>query len=108
MACEQFESWSEIPLDPQYRGLKRASRRIVVPLLVAFMAIYAGYVFSAIYAADTVASHHLGGMSVAWVLALAVNVLPIVIAVIHGLLADRHLGPRVDALKYRIDGTEAP
>lgn len=104
MAQEPFESWDEIPNDPQYRSLKRTSRRIVAPLTIAFLVIYGVYVLGAVYASETVARHHIGGLSIAWILALIVNAMPIMIAVVYSRLADQHLEPTVAVLKERIDG----
>ncbi|GAA4896284.1 uncharacterized membrane protein (DUF485 family) [Stackebrandtia albiflava] len=91
---------------PEFAALRKALRRFVFPATVAFLAWYALYVLLSTYARGFMALQVTGHINVALIFGVLQFVSTFGLAWAYARYAARHLDPKADAIKARIDGDE--
>lgn len=91
---------------PEFAALRKALRRFVFPVTIAFLAWYALYVLLSAYARDFMAIKVLGHINVGLVFGVLQFVSTFVIAWAYSRYADRHLDPKAEAIKAHMDGVD--
>jgi uncharacterized membrane protein (DUF485 family) len=102
MEGKSFEQIQELP---EFQQLRRALRRFVFPMTVAFLAWYLLYVVLSAYARDFMGHRLVGNFNVAFVFGLLQFVSTFLIAWLYARYADRHLDPLADRLRGEIEGS---
>lgn len=93
------ELTSRISTHPVFGQLKKKTRRVTTVLFALFVLIYGTYVGTAVYANHWVAEHHIGSLSVAWVIAFIASITPVTIALAYLSYSDKVLEPLAEDLK---------
>jgi uncharacterized membrane protein (DUF485 family) len=84
--------------DPEFADLRRRFKRLVFPLVAAFLAWYALYVVCATYAHDFMAEEVLGNINVGLIFGLLQFVSTFAIAYFYAKRAEAEIDPRARAL----------
>jgi uncharacterized membrane protein (DUF485 family) len=98
------ESYLEVERSPDFAVLRRALRRFVFPMTVAFFLWYALYVILSAYARGFMGTKVVGNINVALVFGLLQFVSTFLIAWLYARYADRKLDPLADRLRERVEG----
>jgi uncharacterized membrane protein (DUF485 family) len=99
------DSYLDIADSPDFRALRRALRRFVFPMAVAFLAWYGLYVLLSAYARDFMSTRVVGNVNVALVFGLLQFVSTFVIAWGYARYADRRLDPLAARLRDQLTST---
>ncbi len=91
---------------PDFAVLRRALRRFVFPMTVAFLLWYLLYVLLSAYARDFMSTGVVGNINVAMVFGLLQFVSTFLIAWAYARYADRRLDPLAERLKERVERGE--
>jgi uncharacterized membrane protein (DUF485 family) len=100
-------SYVEVQQSEEFAGLRRALRRFVFPMTVAFFLWYALYVLLSAYARDFMSITIVGNINVALVLGLLQFVSTFLIAWAYARYADRNLDPVADRIAADLNGSAA-
>ncbi|ADD43472.1 DUF485 domain-containing protein [Stackebrandtia nassauensis] len=92
---------------PEFAALRKALRRFVFPVTVAFLAWYALYVLLSAYARGFMAYKLVGHINVGLVFGVLQFVSTFLIAWAYSRYADKHLDPKAEAIKRHMDGEDA-
>jgi uncharacterized membrane protein (DUF485 family) len=99
----------DISNSAEFEALRRALRRFVFPMTVAFLLWYGLYVILSAYARAFMVTKVVGNINVALVFGLLQFVSTFVIAWVYARYADRRIDPLADQLKHDIEnGGERP
>ena len=90
----------------EFAGLRRALRRFVFPMTVAFFLWYALYVILCAYARDFMSIKVVGNINVALIFGLLQFVTTFLIAWLYSRYADKNLDPVADRIKAEMLGEE--
>ncbi|WP_432833297.1 DUF485 domain-containing protein [Dactylosporangium sp. CA-092794] len=90
---------------PEFDTLRRALRRFVFPVSVAFLLWYALYVLLSAYARDFMSTKVVGHINIALIFGLLQFVSTFLIAWLYVRYADRNLDPLADDLRAKIEDT---
>lgn len=93
----------QIASTDEFNQLRRALRRFVFPVSIAFLVWYALYVLLSAYARGFMSHKIVGEINVALVFGLLQFVTTFVIAWLYARYADRNLDPLADRLRDRIE-----
>ena len=96
-------SYPDIQHSAEFVGLRKALRRFVFPMTVAFFGWYALYVILSAYARDFMSTKIVGHINVALVFGLLQFVTTFLIAWLYERYSSRHLDPVADDLRTRIE-----
>lgn len=88
----------------EFAQLRKALRRFVFPMTVAFFLWYALYVLLSAYARDFMAVKLIGNINVALFLGLLQFVSTFVIAWLYSRYAEKNLDPLADKIRAELDG----
>lgn len=88
----------------EFQDLRRRFRRFVFPMSAAFLLWYLLYVLLASYAPGFMSAVLAGSITVGLVIGLLQFVSTFAITVIYVRYANRHLDPRAERLRERIEG----
>lgn len=91
---------------PEFAALRKALRRFVFPVTIAFLAWYALYVLLSAYAREFMAIQVLGNINVGLVFGVLQFVSTFVIAWAYSRYAEKHLDPKAEAIKRHMDGDD--
>jgi uncharacterized membrane protein (DUF485 family) len=91
----------------EFAGLRRALRRFIFPMTVAFFLWYALYVLLSAYARGFMGIRIVGNINVALVLGLLQFVSTFAIAWAYSRYADRNIDPLAEKIKADLDAGEA-
>ncbi len=91
---------------PEFIALRRAFRRFVFPMTVAFLAWYLLYVLLSAYARDFMATKVIGNINIALVLGLAQFASTFLIAAWYSRYASRRLDPLAGRMRETLEGEE--
>jgi uncharacterized membrane protein (DUF485 family) len=97
----------EVAASEEFDGLRRALRRFVFPMTVAFFTWYALYVLLSAYARDFMSIKVVGNINVALIFGLLQFVTTFLIAWLYARYADRKLDPVATTIRERIEGSPA-
>jgi uncharacterized membrane protein (DUF485 family) len=92
---------------PEFAGLRRALRRFVFPMTVAFFLWYALYVILSAYARGFMSLKLVGHINVALVFGLLQFVTTFLIAWLYERYATRRLEPVAERLKAQVENGDA-
>jgi uncharacterized membrane protein (DUF485 family) len=106
MSTDAPEDYERIAASPEFDGLRRALRRFVFPMTVAFFSWYALYVILSAYARDFMGTVLFGNINVALVFGLLQFVTTFLIAWLYARYADRKLDPVAEDIGARIHAGE--
>ena len=95
-----------IDRSPEFVGLRRALRRFIFPMTVAFFLWYALYVILSAYARDFMGTKIVGNVNVALVFGLLQFVTTFVIAWLYSRYANRRLDPLAEQLRAEVEGAD--
>ncbi|WP_027342951.1 DUF485 domain-containing protein [Hamadaea tsunoensis] len=98
------DSYAAVQQSPEFQSLRRALRRFVFPMTVAFLLWYALYVVLSAYARDFMGKVLFGNINVALVFGLLQFLSTFLIAWAYARFADRNIDGQADAIKARIEG----
>nr|WP_322097350.1 DUF485 domain-containing protein [Nakamurella alba] len=84
---------------PEFARLRRALRRFVFPMTVAFLAWYLLYVLLTAYARDFVSTKVFGSVNVGFLLGWGQFVTTFGIAILYSRYADRKLDPQAEQIR---------
>ncbi|GIJ02507.1 membrane protein [Spirilliplanes yamanashiensis] len=91
----------------EFAGLRRALRRFIFPMTVAFFLWYALYVLLSAYARGFMGLKIIGNINVALVFGLLQFVSTFAIAWAYSRYADRNIDPTAEKIKADLDAGEA-
>ena len=91
----------------EFAGLRRALRRFIFPMTVAFFLWYALYVLLSAYARGFMGLKLVGNINVALVFGLLQFVSTFAIAWAYSRYADRNIDPLAEKIKADLDAGEA-
>lgn len=97
------DDYQEIYTSPEFDELRKAFRRLVLPLAVGFMAWYLIYVLTATYARDFMAEELVGRINVGLVFGLLQFVSTFGIAYLYAKRAEREIDPLSGRLLERFN-----
>lgn len=97
------DAYQEIYNSPEFAELRRSFRLLVVPLTVAFVSWYAGYVLLATYAPGFMAHAVVGNFNVGLLLGLGQFASTFGIAYVYAIRAEREIDPLSGALLERFN-----
>ena len=92
----------------EFDGLRRAFRRFVFPMTVAFLVWYALYVILSAYARDFMGTKVIGHINVALIFGLLQFVTTFLIAWLYARYATNKLEPPQESLKAQLTGGPPP
>jgi uncharacterized membrane protein (DUF485 family) len=98
------EAYLEVERSEEFAMLRKAHRRFVFPMTVAFFLWYALYVILSAYARGFMGTKLFGNINVALVLGLLQFVSTFLIAWLYARYADRRLDPLARRLRERLEG----
>ena len=93
----------EVQQSAEFVGLRRAFRRFVFPMTVAFLLWYTLYVILSAYARDFMGTKVFGNINVALIFGLLQFLTTFIIAWIYERYATNKLAPMSDAIKARLE-----
>jgi uncharacterized membrane protein (DUF485 family) len=96
-------SYLAVEQTPEFAALRRALRRFVFPMTVAFLVWYALYVLLSAYARGFMNTKVVGNINVALVFGLLQFASTFLIAWAYVRYADRRLDPMADELRARVE-----
>jgi uncharacterized membrane protein (DUF485 family) len=102
------DAYLEVERSAEFAELRRAFRRFVFPMTVAFFLWYALYVVLSAYARDFMGTKVVGNINVALILGLLQFVSTFLIAWLYARYADRRLDPLAQRLRERLEGRIQP
>jgi len=94
----------EVARTPEFDALRRALRRFVFPVSIAFLLWYALYVLLSAYARDFMSTKVVGHINIALIFGLLQFVSTFLIAWLYTRYADRNVDPLADDLRAKIEG----
>ena len=94
----------EVAATEEFDGLRRALRRFVFPMTVAFFLWYALYVLMSAYARDFMDIKVVGHLNVAFFFGILQFVSTFLIAYLYSRFANRRLDPLADELNRDLGG----
>ena len=94
----------EVARTPEFDALRRALRRFVFPVSIAFLLWYALYVLLSAYARDFMSTKVVGHINIALIFGLLQFVSTFLIAWLYVRYADRRIDPLADDLRAKIEG----
>lgn len=97
----------EIAASPEFRALKRAHRRFVLPVLFLALSWYFAYVLCATYADDLMARSVAGEFNVGLLFGLSQFVVAFVVTGWYAWYANHQLDPKAEALRAELGRREA-
>ena len=100
-------SYLAVQESAEFAGLRRALRRFIFPMTVAFFLWYALYVLLSAYARDFMGLKIVGNINVALVFGLLQFVSTFLIAWAYSRYADRNIDPTAEKIKADLDAGEA-
>jgi uncharacterized membrane protein (DUF485 family) len=103
----EAERYSAMAASPEFDGLRRALRRFVFPMTVAFLAWYLLYVLLSAYARDFMGTRVLGNVNVAFVFGILQFVSTFLIAWAYSRYADAKIDPIADKIRAELEGESA-
>ncbi|MEV0460299.1 DUF485 domain-containing protein [Catellatospora methionotrophica] len=106
MSTDAPDRYERIAESPEFSGLRRALRRFVFPMTIAFFSWYALYVILSAYARDFMGRTLFGNINVALIFGLLQFVTTFLIAWLYARYADRKLDPVAEDLNTRITAGE--
>ena len=89
--------WSPVEESDEFRDLVATRRRFTLPALIAFAVVFGTFLVLSAYARDFMAQKAIGSVTWAWVIAVVVILLTVLLTVLYGRFADRDLAPKADA-----------
>jgi uncharacterized membrane protein (DUF485 family) len=92
----------EVAATAEFDGLRRALRRFVFPMTIAFFTWYALYVLLSAYARDFMSIKVIGNINVALIFGLLQFVTTFLIAWLYSRYADRRLDPVATTIRERL------
>jgi uncharacterized membrane protein (DUF485 family) len=101
-ANERYVAISETP---EFDNLRKALRKFVFPMTVAFLVWYALYVLLSAYARDFMHTKVVGHINVALIFGLLQFVSTFLIAWAYARYADKKIDPLADRLRAEAEGT---
>ncbi|GAA1643200.1 DUF485 domain-containing protein [Catellatospora bangladeshensis] len=107
MSDDAPDQYERIQASPEFAGLRRALRRFVFPMTIAFFSWYALYVILSAYARDFMGTVLFGHINVALVFGLLQFVTTFLIAWLYARYADRKLDPVAEEIHARLTDGEA-
>ncbi|GAA1224068.1 DUF485 domain-containing protein [Pseudonocardia alaniniphila] len=98
--------YEQVERTDEFQDLRRRLRQFVFPMSAAFLLWYLLYVLLATYAPAFMATELVGNITVGLVIGLLqfVSTFAITAAYVH--YANRHLDPRAERLRERIEGAD--
>lgn len=105
--AEPVNRYLEVARSAEFDGLRRALRRFVFPMTVAFFCWYALYVILSAYARDFMGQVLFGDINVALVFGLLQFVSTFLIAWWYSRYADRKLDPVADRIRAELTGGDS-
>ncbi len=96
----------EVEQSPEFAALRRAFRRFVFPMTVAFLAWYLLYVLLSAYARDFMATKVIGNINIALVLGLAQFASTFLIAFWYSRYASKRLDPLAGRMRETLEGND--
>ena len=96
-------SYLAVEQTPEFAAMRRALRRFVFPMTVAFLVWYALYVLLSAYARGFMNAKVVGNINVALVFGLLQFASTFLIAWAYVRYADRRLDPMADELRARVE-----
>ena len=90
---------------PEFAQLRRAFRRFVFPMTVAFLSWYLLYVLLSAYARGFMDTTVVGNINVAFVFGVLQFVSTFLIAWLYERYAARNLDPIAEKIKHELEGT---
>jgi uncharacterized membrane protein (DUF485 family) len=94
-------NFSAIRQNEDFVRMRRRLLRVTVPLTLIFLTWYLTYVLLAAYAPDLMSYRVTGAVTIGLLLGLSQFASTIVIMLIYGRFARRHIDPEVEALRRR-------
>ncbi|MEV4416308.1 DUF485 domain-containing protein [Catellatospora sp. NPDC049609] len=104
MSTDAPDQYERIAASPEFAGLRRALRRFVFPMTIAFFTWYALYVILSAYARGFMGTKVFGNINVALIFGLLQFVTTFLIAWLYARYADRKLDPVAEEISARIEG----
>ncbi|MBV1855488.1 DUF485 domain-containing protein [Catellatospora tritici] len=99
------DRYEQVAASPEFDGLRRALRRFVFPMTIAFFTWYALYVILSAYARGFMGKVVLGDhINVALIFGLLQFVSTFLIAWLYARYADRKLDPVAEQIKAELEG----
>ncbi|RKT51929.1 DUF485 domain-containing protein [Saccharothrix australiensis] len=99
--------WVEVQAGPDFVELRRRLRGFVFPVAGLFFVWYVLYVVLADYAHEFMATKVVGNINVGLVLGLLQFVSTFAITTLYVRHANKHLDPRAEAIRERLEGGRA-
>lgn len=96
-------AYEEIYASPEFSELQRRFRRLVVPLVVGFLAWYFLYVLMAIYATDFMSEEVVGNFNVGFFFGLGQFASTFGIAYVYAVRAEKTVDPLSEELLQRFN-----
>lgn len=100
--------WSAVRHSAEYRELRAAQRRFLVPASVVYLAVYFGFLVLALAAPSLFRQPLHGGLNLGFVLLTAMFVLVWVGVLVHNSIARRYWDPRIERVRSQAQPTGAP
>jgi uncharacterized membrane protein (DUF485 family) len=97
------DAYLAVERSPEFASLRKALRRFVFPMTVAFFVWYALYVILSAYARDFMGVKIVGHINVALVFGLLQFVSTFLIAWMYARYASRRLDPLAEQLRVRVE-----
>jgi uncharacterized membrane protein (DUF485 family) len=106
---DDTDVWSAVQENPEYRELRAAQRRFLIPASVAYLVIYFGFLLLTLSAPTLFQQSLHGGLNVGFVLMTAMFVLVWVAVLVHNSVARRYWDPRNERVRAQAgrQGTES-
>jgi uncharacterized membrane protein (DUF485 family) len=96
-------AYEEIYNSPEFKELQSRFRRLVVPLVVGFLAWYATYVLLATYAHDFMSHELFGNFNVGFFFGLGQFVSTFLIAYVYAIRAEKEVDPLSNQILERFN-----
>jgi uncharacterized membrane protein (DUF485 family) len=97
------DRYVDVANSPEFDALRRALRRFVFPMTVAFLAWYGLYVILSAYARGFMGTKVVGNINVGLVFGLLQFVSTFLIAWLYARYADRQIDPKADQIKAEME-----
>ncbi|WP_433267055.1 DUF485 domain-containing protein [Actinosynnema sp. CS-041913] len=99
--------WVEVQAAPDFVELRRRLRTFVFPMAGLFLAWYLLYVLLADYAHGFMSTKVIGNINIGLILGLLQFVSTFVITTLYVRHANKHLDPRAEAIREKLEGGKA-
>jgi uncharacterized membrane protein (DUF485 family) len=94
--------WSAVQHSAEYRELRAAQRRFLVPASVVYLAVYFGFLVLALGVPSLFQHRVHGGLNIGFVVLTAMFVLVWVGVLVHNSIARRHWDPRIARVRAQV------